>query len=202
MRLLTIKAFAGQLVILLCSLESAVASGNLEGPGPGTELGAQKAVFGSSVPFTTEDFLNAMRQAIRTETIKSERLNDIYWDKKPRRLWVRSDNGSNLAWSQAIEHCEELELGDFSDWRLPSIEELEDLHDPTSGQTFKVPKEINLSACCQWSATKHTKTSAWNFSFRFRKPFSGSLTYSLDLRALCIRGPIDELPIDWPQESK
>jgi hypothetical protein len=65
---------------------------------------------------------------------------------------------------------------------------------------FKTSKEVKLSACCQWSSTKHTATSAWNFSFRFRKPFSGILTYSLDLRALCVRGPLDELPADWPQE--
>jgi hypothetical protein len=162
----------------------------------------EKVTFAHSAPFATERLLDAMRHELRIEKTKKERLEDIYWDKKSKRLWTRSDNGSNLVWGQAIKYCERLELGGFEDWRLPTIEELEKLHDPKSNQMFKAPKEFKLSACCQWSATKNVENSAWNFSFRFRKAFSGSLTYSLDLRALCVRGPLQELPIDWPQESK
>ena len=214
LRHLRLKVFIGPLFIALCALGSGLASEHPDGPDLGTgsttnsvtdlgsDPGDSRLVFGSSVPFTTEDFLHALDQEIRAEKIKDERLNSIYWDKKHHRLWASSDNGTNVTWGQAIKHCEELELGDFSDWRLPSIGELEDLHDPNSTQTFKVSKEIRLSACCQWSSTKHTSTSAWNFSFRFRKRFSGTLTYSLDLRALCVRGPIDDLPLDWPHHPK
>lgn len=199
---LTPRVVTGHLLVVLCTLGSAMAAGTQEGPSSAAHPGTGRLTFSHSAPFMTEDFLEVVRRELRTEKIENERLNDIYWNKKSRLLWAGSDNGSNLAWGQAVKHCENLELGDFADWRLPSIDELEGLHDPSSRQTFKIPQKIKLSACCQWSTTKHTSTSAWNFSFRFRKAFSGSLTYSLDLRALCVRGPIDELPIDWPQDSE
>jgi hypothetical protein len=72
-----------------------------------------------------------------------------------------------------------------------------------SANQFKVPGEIRLTACCPWSSTKKNEDSAWNFNFRYRKPFSGALSYTYDLRALCVRSPAsgESLPLP-PKKSK
>lgn len=62
-------------------------------------------------------------------------------------MWLKDPTaeGSVFAWSEALLHCENLELGGYEDWRLPSIRELESVvdfgqadpaTDPVFGQTL------------------------------------------------------------------
>jgi len=59
--------------------------------------------------------------------------------------------------------------------------------DPLSGAGYSTPSQMNLTACCVWSSTRKNDVAAWNFNYRYSKRFSGSLTHTFDLRALCVR---------------
>ena len=78
-------------------------------------------------------------------------------------------------------------MADWADWRMPTIDELERLHDRRSEASYKLPPTIRLTGCCPWSSSRNGDTSAWNFSFRYRKRFSANLNLSYELRALCVR---------------
>ena len=140
-----------------------------------------------AVSLFTTGFLAEVNVLIEAARIENERLTGAYLQEKTGLIWTRLDNGSDLDWYAADEHCRDLEVADWSDWRMPSIEELEGLHDRRSTAIYKLPAGIRLTGCCPWSQSRNGDTSAWNFSFRYRKRFSGSLNYSFELRALCVR---------------
>lgn len=174
-----------RIVILLLALAAlpAAAAATTSTADPGPSL---------AVSFFTDGFLSEVVARIEAERIENERLTEAYLQEKTGLIWARSDNGSNLDWYAAGEYCEALEVADWSDWRMPTIAELEGLHDRRSEATYKLPSGIRLTGCCPWSSDRNGDASAWNFSFRYRKRFSGSLNYSFELRALCVRGATEE----------
>lgn len=140
-----------------------------------------------SVSLLTAEFLARLAAMVEAARIEDERAGSAYLQEKLPLIWTRDDGGRDFDWYAAAEHCDELELGAWDDWRLPTIEELEALHDRRSIDLFKLPGEFRLTACCPWSRTPSVEGSAWSFSFLHRKRFSGDLGYSFQLRALCVR---------------
>lgn len=61
--------------------------------------------------------------------------NEVVLDTKTNLIW--QDNNETLGdtnkktWADAITYCEALELGGYSDWHLPNINELYNLADRT-----------------------------------------------------------------------
>ena len=114
--------------------------------------------------------------------------------------WAAASNGADVLWRDADTFCRNLELAGHDDWRLPSLTELETLHDPE--QPDGVRTELELDDCCLWSATTLTELTApgadgtaldssryhWGFLYD-----GGIRYYSIDLqpdgRALCVREP-------------
>jgi hypothetical protein len=111
------------------------------------------------------------------------------------------DTGGVSQWSEANAHCETLETAGFDDWRLPTLTELEALHDPDTPSSIRGPFE--LEDCCAWSATSLESLPAdrkgnlpapggpprnyyWGFLF------SGGISYysnsrQIDGFAMCVR---------------
>jgi hypothetical protein len=125
-------------------------------------------------------------KAVR-EARKKERRDGVYADFKHGVMWRRQDNSKDVTWSAAMRHCEDLEYGGWSDWRLPTIEELDALQAIWSRAAFKTIDPIRLSDCCPWSSSEIDEAEAWNYNFRFRRPFEGQKGFSYGLRALCVR---------------
>lgn len=117
--------------------------------------------------------------------------------------WQLGSNGENVPWSDAHEYCETLEHAGFADWRLPTLAELERLHEP--GEESGLPAPIELDDCCAWSSTNLVEEPAaakgalpdptnaprdyyWGFLFG-----SGDRYYSFrsfpDGLAMCVREP-------------
>lgn len=44
-------------------------------------------------------------------------------------MWAQYDSGEGLNWGQALAYCEHLNLSNYSDWRLPTIKELNSIVD-------------------------------------------------------------------------
>lgn len=119
------------------------------------------------------------------------------------RDWSLVTSGAALPWAEAEEFCDTLEAGGLSDWRLPTLPELEALHDPAAELSIRGPFE--LEDCCAWSSmnlamlTPERKGQLpeqsgppeqyyWGFLF------DGGVSYYSNGRfadgfALCTRGP-------------
>src|ERR1700751_780561 len=60
-----------------------------------------------------------------------------YWiDPSTGLIWTAKDNGNDISWGNAVKHCQNLRLAGYSDWRLPSIDELQNIYD---GSGFAAP---------------------------------------------------------------
>ncbi|MBN1655663.1 MAG: DUF1566 domain-containing protein [Deltaproteobacteria bacterium] len=57
-----------------------------------------------------------------------ECISTVYWyDNTTGLFWQKFPNGQNSTWTSARDHCYDLFLGGYTDWRIPTISELRSL---------------------------------------------------------------------------
>lgn len=90
-------------------------------------------------------------------------------DRETGLVWERSPSTAQRDWFTAIAHCYRRTVGGRGGWRLPTVEELRSLVDPTqsnpalpAGHPF-----LNVQSSLYWSATTNANltSSAWIVSF-------------------------------------
>jgi hypothetical protein len=108
------------------------------------------------------------------ETVKDGRFiahnNGIVLDKLTNLMWAAQDNGRNINWADAKSYCESYCEGGYTDWRMPTQEELARLYD--TGKTYKSDCGINahltelirLSCTAAWaSETRGSDAAIFGF---------------------------------------
>lgn len=55
--------------------------------------------------------------------------NGTVLDTKTNLMWAAKDKGSDINWANAKSYCENYRGGGYSDWRIPSLDELAELYD-------------------------------------------------------------------------
>ena len=130
-----------------------------------------------------------------------------YWvDPSTGLMWAGKDNfGRDVNWSQAAKYCLDLRLAGHSDWRLPTIGDLEGIYDKSAKAlglggkhnekryTFHVKGDLLLTGD-SWS-TSHLpdlrgrpKTSyALLFDFGNGRQYDDEVVFHTGKRALCVR---------------
>ena len=108
-------------------------------------------------------------------------------DPATNLMWAKQDNGSDTEWSRANKYCSNLSLGGYSNWRLPTIDELAGIYDLTQTVNgWHIKGGIKLSGWA-WSSTKgNAKGEAWFFGFDNGARFSRPRTFRYLDRALCV----------------
>jgi hypothetical protein len=102
--------------------------------------------------------------------------------------WTAKDNGSNVNYTQAGEYCSSLKLGGFSDWRLPTIDELEPLYDRSVSKPYKAKGPLELGDACFWSGSMNPAGEVWTFYFTYGgRSLTRATGHSSYGRALCVR---------------
>jgi hypothetical protein len=105
-------------------------------------------------------------------------------------IWAAKDNGSSVSPNQASDYCRSLRSGGYSDWRLPTIDELEALYDSKLSKQYKVKGSIELSDSCVLSATTNNSGEVWSFCFNSGgRNLGGGTGCGTSGRVLCVRGP-------------
>lgn len=114
--------------------------------------------------------------------------------------WALATNGSNIKWPEAVEYCDALVLAGRTDWRLPTLPELEALHDADAEGGEGIRSPFVIGDCCLWSAESLVDRPAEDGDEIGGRPemyhwglmFDGGLRYYAvhifeDGRALCTR---------------
>jgi len=138
-----------------------------------------------------------------------------YWvDPSSGLMWAAKDNGRDINWHQATSYCQRLRLGAYADWRLATIDELEELIDIKAFEPVRVgnstfwghsdrDRKVHgglLLTGREWSSSpvvydggSHTR-GAWSFDFVNVRRFEsgdeaddGLRRHNHDQRALCVR---------------
>ena len=109
---------------------------------------------------------------------------DIVNDPETGLMWTKEDNGKDINWYEANEYRERLSLGGYTDWRLPTIEELEKLYDPKKAN---IRDPFQLTGRWVWSSTKRSPDFPLLFGFVIGERYSALLVDPGNSRALCVR---------------
>ena len=97
-------------------------------------------------------------RAVRGEQVKSHYVdngNGTVTDTTSGLMW-QQDSGGTMVWEDALAYCNDLQLGGYSDWRLPTIKELHSLVDydcsDTAIGTWYFP---DIQGPVYWSSTTY-----------------------------------------------
>jgi len=115
--------------------------------------------------------------------------SDIYKDAQTGLMW--QDNGDvvskKLTWDQSKTYCQELSLGGYNNWRLPSVKELQSIidknYDPAIKKEFK-----HVAPSYYWSNSVHgmsSKKTAWSIYFKNGTGSNSKTSYTDHVR--CVR---------------
>jgi hypothetical protein len=141
-----------------------------------------------------------VRTATPQETAPVQVDAVVAWtDPATGLMWTKKDYGVDVTWQEATDYCRNLQIGGQSDWRLPTINELQGIYDssisapdPSSGGQaipWQVKGKLLLSAWGEWSSSQgNTPGQAWVFGFGSGKPFLYRFDGRKKPRALCVRG--------------
>jgi hypothetical protein len=132
-----------------------------------------------------------------------------YWlDPSTRLVWTGTDNGKDVNRYQATNYCRDLDYKGYSNWRLPTIDELESIYEPGArtqrklphypSQEPAVPVALNIKGNLSvtgdsWSSSDiNTEPSypskyGWSFNFNQGSRIQDELTSASGKRALCVR---------------
>ena len=119
-------------------------------------------------------------------------------------MWTGKDNGEDIDWDQAMAYCRDLNLGGFSDWRLPTMAELEGIYDleaSSPGRGGQHDEELFLFHIkgnlflhgSEWSRDPLEGSSgrpsgyAWYFNFTDGSSLADPDTQTYNKHALCMR---------------
>jgi hypothetical protein len=100
--------------------------------------------------------------------------NGTVLDTKTNLMWAAKDHGSNINWQGAKNYCENYRGGGYTDWRMPTHDELAGLYDES--KTYKTPfgdnahltELIRLTSNWVWaSETRGSDATKFNFFFYF-----------------------------------
>jgi hypothetical protein len=100
--------------------------------------------------------------------------SDAVLDRETGLVWEQSPSTSTVNWSDASIHCVGLSKGGRKGWRLPTIQDLASLIDPSvppPGPTLPAghPFSNVLTSSVYWSASTfaHNASLAWRVDFSF-----------------------------------
>jgi len=155
---------------------------------------------------------DAHDKAIRDEWDKEQRerarvaredANRVWTDPATGLMWTGRDNGFAIRWRPAVDYCRSLQLGGYSDWRLPSIDDLKKIYNPDARavcgpeghMVCQIKGGIRLTSGVVWSSSGGDEPQTMR-GFIFRGPGEPK-KHVLQLekpgnnydRALCVRRP-------------
>ena len=94
--------------------------------------------------------------------------NGTVLDTQTNLMWAAKDNGSNINWPDAKSYCENYRGGGYTDWRIPTQDELAKLYDKSKGYTpvcaasnhnDKVYLTYLINVSCWWGWAFETRAS-------------------------------------------
>jgi uncharacterized protein YceK len=115
--------------------------------------------------------------------------NGTVLDTRTNLMWAAKDNGSDINWANAKSYCENYRGGGYTDWRMPTQDELAGLYDAAKtyksdcGYDVHLTELIHLTCGATWaSETRDSSAAYFYFSSGVQALYTQS--YGFGYRAL------------------
>ena len=121
--------------------------------------------------------------------------NGTVLDTRTNLMWAAKDNGYEITWQDAKSYCENYGGGKHTDWRMPTMAELEGLYDEDRSRPAPCDKELEICVatelivltCSRIWASETRGSDAANFGFATGVRHWNAPSYILSRRALPVR---------------
>lgn len=120
--------------------------------------------------------------------------NGTVLDTSTNLMWANRDNGFTILWSDAMNYCQKYRGGGYTDWRMPTQDELAGLSDPTntylsdSGFPVHITGLIRITSANPWASDSYdSKAAYFDFSISKRGWFNQTWNGNGSVRALPVR---------------
>ena len=119
--------------------------------------------------------------------------NGTVLDTRTSLMWASKDNGRNINWQDAKNYCDNYRGGGYTDWRMPTQDELAGLYD--NSKSYKATKLdynvhltelIKLSTSYSW-ASETRGSEAASFFFQDGEGYWENQSYLKGRRVLPVR---------------
>jgi hypothetical protein len=150
--------------------------------------GVKKSGYSSWNEKGSELYLKLVRGKSFYENIQFERDGDFIKDLTNGLMWSDQTSENRVNWKNAIEHCKKCQKGGYSDWRLPTIEELFSITDQRKTSNPFVNKMFkNVKSDWYWShsISKTHSSGSWVLGFYYGSVYWDDQTNSYF--AVCVR---------------
>jgi hypothetical protein len=107
-------------------------------------------------------------------------------------MWAAKDNGYDINWADAKRYCENYRWGGYTDWRMPTQDELAGLYDAGKSYRSDCGYDVNLTelirlTCTTPWASEARGTAAANFNFVGDRRYWSHKSLDKFYRALPVR---------------
>jgi len=119
--------------------------------------------------------------------------NGTVLDTQTNLMWAAKDNGVGINWQGAKSYCENYRGGGYTDWRMPTLDELAGLYDTaktyksTCGYDVHLTELIRLTCVAPWaSETRGSVAAQFDFNGGGRywfPPVTGPIYRALPVRS-------------------
>jgi hypothetical protein len=134
----------------------------------------------------------------QVSVVRFEATAEIVTDHKTGLIWQQADDGTKRREDAVAKYCDDLDLGDFDDWRLPRIDELQTIVDYTRSNPSIDPAFSAHSYYFFWSSTPHaphpSSDATWYIHFDYGTSGWNGLCCN-DFYVRCVR-PEPSWPLD------
>ena len=116
-------------------------------------------------------------------------------DTNTNLMWAARDNGSDVNWRDAKSYCENYRGGGYTDWRMPTQDELAGLYDANKSRPVACSRSYNIHVATEliditcfgiW-ASETRGSEATHFDFGYGGPYSDPQSRHYHRRALSVR---------------
>ena len=128
-------------------------------------------------------------ESVTRFTVLTEFNNEAVRDNKTGLIWERSPRLDMYDWEWAHQRCLSSNTGARKDWRVPTVQELNSLIDPSSTE-IKLPDGhpfTNVEPAIYWSATKAHKNATSALFVNFSSGGTATLEKYMSTFVWCVR---------------
>lgn len=131
--------------------------------------------------------LLAQKEIPEIETVRfTEDREGVVKDNETGLLWQQGHCGP-MRWEEAVRHVQEFRLGGYTDWRLPSKEELETVADWRDCPAMDAALFENAITYLDWLTTKDAYQTDDECQVYFSNGFGG-FGHDWKIYVRCVRG--------------
>ena len=115
--------------------------------------------------------------------------HNLIWQDQPE------NRSKTMNWFDALEYCEALELAGYNDWRMPNINELLSIYEPSNSKLINGDFKYTHTGLGLWSSTTYTNNTDYVYAGMLNYGITRYVRRIQEINVRCVRSKNDNKEI-------